>query len=383
MNHAASFALIVSQIIFNDLSIMLSARQRITLQKIIPYTLIWSIGALVYIVLEKGIVGDSLYYPSTELVYSFKNGFKITLPLALLGGTLLGIIEVLIVREAFQKLSFGFKIIIKAIVYMLIMMLVLFTISFVNNSVNLNLPLWDSQVINEVYGFFQTFTFWSVMIYGVFLTVFVQFFSEVSDSLGVNQLKNFFAGTYHKPQEEERIFMFLDLRGSTTMAEKLGHSTYFRLLQQFFSDISDPIVNGWGEIYQYVGDEVVVSWPKYLGLKNNNCVECFFQCKGVILERSKDYEAKFGAVPEFKAGIHLGKVAIGEVGVVKRDILFSGDVLNTTARIQSMCNELGVDLLISEDLYSQLSGKVEVNEMIECQLRGKNTATKLLNLTGL
>ena len=289
----------------------------------------------------------------------------------------------MVVKPTFQKLPFGSKIIIKAFVYLLIMMSVLFSVSFINNSLNLQKNLWEPEVIHSVGVFFKSFAFWSVMIYGVFITVFVQFFTEVSDSLGINQLKNFFIGTYHKPKEEERVFMFLDLKGSTAMAERLGHSLYFQLIRKFFADISDPIVNSWGEIYQYVGDEVVVSWPKKLGLKDSNCIKCFFQCRELVAANSEYYKVKFGIIPEFKAGIHIGKVAIGEIGVSKRDILFSGDVLNTTSRIQSMCNELGVDNLISQVLYDALdvSGtEFFAKEMCVCQLRGKNEEVKLLHL---
>lgn len=356
---------------------------RITIQKVLPYTFTWFIGALVYIILEKGVLVDSLYYPTTNLAYSFEKGLRIILPLALLGGTLMGLIEVFLVKRVFQGFSFGGKIVIKALFYMLIMVLILSTISFINNSTNLNKPFWNTQVVNEVYLFFQSVTFWSIMIYGVFLTAVVQFFSEVSDSLGYHQLKNFFIGTYHSPQEEERIFMFLDIKGSTTMAEQLGHKNYFRLIQQFFADISGPITASWGEIYQYVGDEVVVSWPKNHGLKNGNCINCFFESQKRISLASSKYLSTFNMVPEFKAGIHMGKVAIGEVGSMKRDILFSGDVLNTTSRIQAKCNEFGVSLIVSEELLESISlnnDEFVSKKLGAVDLRGKNTKVNLFSL---
>jgi len=55
-------------------------------------------------------------------------------------------------------------------------------------------------------------------------------------------------------------------------------------------------------------------------------------------------------VPAFKAGIHCGKVVVGEIGIIKRDISYSGDVVNTASRIQSMCKELKSELLISNEL---------------------------------
>ena len=373
-----------NSVIFLILREMLSAKQKITLQRIIPYTLTWLVGAIIYVLLEKGVLADSVYYPSTELRYSFNNVLVIVIPFSVLGGTLMGVLEVLVVKPVFQKFPFGSKLLIKAGVYVLMMMFLLFTVSFTNNSINLGKNFWAPQVVEAVVIFFKSFAFWSVIIYGIFVTIFIQFYTEIADSQGIHQLKNFFLGTYHKPKEEERIFMFLDLKGSTTMAEELGHGKYFTLLQEFFADISDPITESWGEIYQYVGDEVVVSWPKDLGLNSGNCLKCFFKCQDMIKINADRYLTAFGVVPKFKAGIHLGKVAIGEIGVAKREILFSGDVLNTTSRIQSKCNELDVDLLVSSDLYQEIDAEdkiYQVEEIGECQLRGKNETIKLLNLS--
>lgn len=90
---------------------------------------------------------------------------------------------------------------------------------------------------------------------------------------------------YRKPfSEVERIFMFLDIRSSTTIAEELGHVQYFALLNDFFRDIAEPISKNKGHIYQYVGDEVVVSWPLDDGLNNANCLKCFFDI-GDIMEK--------------------------------------------------------------------------------------------------
>jgi adenylate cyclase len=54
--------------------------------------------------------------------------------------------------------------------------------------------------------------------------------------------------------------MFVDLLSSTTIAEALGNEKYHNLLHDFYADITNPIIYNKGEIYQYVGDEVIVSW---------------------------------------------------------------------------------------------------------------------------
>ena len=60
---------------------------------------------------------------------------------------------------------------------------------------------------------------------------------------------------------EARVLMFLDLAGSTSLAESMGELRVQNLLTRFFFDIDDAIVAHGGEVHAYVGDEVIVTWP--------------------------------------------------------------------------------------------------------------------------
>ena len=243
----------------------------------------------------------------------------------------------------------------------------------------MGLPITDPEVAKSIWQFFSNMAFWSVAVYiGVIISV-TLFMFEVSENLGWNVMTNYLTGKYHQPREEERIFMFLDMRSSTTIAEKLGHVRYFQLLKEYYADLSNPILETAGEIYQYVGDEIIVSWPIKKGLSNNACLQCFFGIQERFKQEEEKYQQKYGLVPGFKAGMHFGKVTTGEIGILKKEILFTGDVLNTTARIQSKCNELGVDLLISEDLHKKLEGNesLQITEIGEVSLKGREAKMTL------
>ncbi|MCB0584531.1 MAG: adenylate/guanylate cyclase domain-containing protein [Phaeodactylibacter sp.] len=190
---------------------------------------------------------------------------------------------------------------------------------------------------------------WALIVAGT------QFMLQVSDKFGQGVLWNFLTGRYFHPKEEERIFMFLDITSSTTIAERMGHTLYFEFLKEFIADITDPIIDNKGEVYQYVGDEVVVSWMVGDSRANANCIRCFFAIQDHIANLAPKYEARFGVVPTFKAGLHSGEATVGEIGVVKKDIVFSGDVLNTTSRIQGACHEYNSVLLISTKLLNRLT----------------------------
>ena len=204
------------------------------LLKILPFGLIWGLFGLIYAILERGILGGFDYYPATNNPYNFESSIVLTPLGSLLMGLVMGSIEVFYLNRFFMKYSFLKTIGIKALIYILSIIGFLVVLTMVTNSTRLGLPLFHEEVIASVKVFFFAFVFWSIVIYAFAVVIVSLFFSEVSDKVGLNALKNFFTGKYHKPKVEKRIFMFLDLKSSTTIAETLGHVKYYKLLNQFF-----------------------------------------------------------------------------------------------------------------------------------------------------
>jgi len=208
---------------------------------------------------------------------------------------------------------------------------------------------------------------------------------KIYEKYGPGTIVSMFLGRYHRPHEVQRIFMFLDLSDSTTLAEQLGHVKFFSLLRNFYIDITDPILNSKGEIYQYVGDEIIVAWqPSEKLTENQHCLNCFFLIKKTIALRKSFYEHKFGVTPTFKAAIHMGKVVVGETGVIKREIVYSGDILNTTARMLEQCKIHQQGLIISQELVELLPENIltyyQLSSLGEMTLRGKTNQVELFGV---
>ncbi|GAF03943.1 adenylate/guanylate cyclase domain-containing protein [Saccharicrinis fermentans] len=194
------------------------------------------------------------------------------------------------------------------------------------------------------------------LVYFYFACIANSTFKEMYRKIGVGNFLNWFFGRLDKPREEKKIFMFIDMKASTAKAELLGHEKFSRLVQDVFNDMS-VLYNYHGEIYNYLGDGAVVTWDENKGLRNNNCIRSFFAFLRVIERRSRYYRWRYGFVPEFKAGLHIGKVMVLQVGSIRRDISYNGDTINTAARIESQCNELKKNLLISGVLYEAFDEK--------------------------
>ena len=364
------------------LKTMLSPKTKRNIYRIVPFGIIWGIFSLVYTLLEKGILGKLDYYPSTGNPYTFHWNIVITPMVALVTGLVIGSIEILYFNKLFIHKSFTQKIIFKSAIYLAIIVSFLLIVTAVANANELRTSIFSKQVRENVWAFFSDYAFLSVGLYMAAIIVVSQFYTEVSENIGLGVLNNFFTGKYHSPTEETRIFMFLDMRSSTTIAESLGHIRYFEMLHEYYSDLSDCIINYSGEIYQYVGDEVVVSWTLRKGLRDNNCIQCFFAMKAAITKQTTKYKEEFGLLPEFKAGFHFGKVTTGEIGILKKEIIFTGDVLNTTARIQGLCNTYKVDILISAELLKQLDldSTYQIKALGENTLRGRDKKIEIFTI---
>ncbi|MDW7692836.1 adenylate/guanylate cyclase domain-containing protein [Flammeovirgaceae bacterium SG7u.111] len=359
---------------------MLSPKAKWNLSRILPFGVIWLASALIFLVVEKGAVGMVGANPEWQIEMTL-SVFVFSSLAAFSVGLIFGSIEIFYLNRVFSSKSFLKKILYKLLIYVVVMYVVVFITYPIAASLDLGTSLFDKQVLEKFYSYLTSINHLSTDVQLAVTQGLCLLYTEISENIGNRVFFNLFRGKYHQPKEEERVFMFLDMKSSTTIAERLGHITYFELLKTYYADISDAVINNGGEVYQYVGDEMVVSWRVKRQVNYNHCINCFFAMKEALAGQKVKYEERFGVLPSFKAGLHLGKVTTGEIGVVKREIIFTGDVLNTTARIQSLCNEFEVDLLVSGELVSRLDLKdIRVNELGEKVLKGKKEPVVLYSL---
>lgn len=268
----------------------------------------------------------------------------------LMMGLSFGVLELFIMsklNKQLKALPILSIILIKTLIYT-------FIVYFISNVLGLVAGLFEGKTMDEFYSsLLKPFQFY-LIIFSLSVFSIMIFFMQISRLLGDGVLIKFLSGRYNKPVEEERIFMFLDLKSSTTLAEIIGHKNYYSLLNTFFHHITEPVIKTKAEIYQYVGDEVVFTWKTENGVKNSNCLQIFFLIKEMIELNRENYLSEYGFIPEFKAGVHFGKVISAQIGDLKREIVYNGDVVNTTSRIQQLCNDFNKELLISGDLLSRL-----------------------------
>lgn len=276
------------------------------------------------------------------------------LVMGLVYGSVLGVIDFYLGRKWAEGKSLGRLIFLKTLVYFIAVLVIFTCVRFVLWQ-GLLLPLYFEKgetLSDEAWAYYSV----AVAIFTLFMSAFVSFFIQINKKFGPGVLLPFILGKYVRPQIEERVFIFLDLKSSTTHAENLGHMRYSEMIRDCFQDINIVSTRYNAQIYQYVGDEVVLSWPLNKNLDVAECFHFYFHCKRVFEKKAGYYADKYNLVPEFKAGMHSGTVTCVEVGEVKREIAYHGDALNVTARILAKCNEHDADIIftapVQERFYS-------------------------------
>jgi adenylate cyclase len=202
---------------------------------------------------------------------------------------------------------------------------------------------------------------------------------EMTRLIGGRVLFNVIIGRYRRPTREQRVLLFLDLAGSTSLAESMGELRVHQLLTQFFYDIDEAILAHGGEVHAYVGDEVIVTWRVADKASQRGCLDCFFAIQDRIADKADFYRCEFGLVPNFRAGAHAGPVVISECGDSRRQVAYFGDAVNVTARLQEHCKEVGRALLVSADLLRLVrpGSDLVVEALGPTQLRGRAAAVEV------
>ena len=202
---------------------------------------------------------------------------------------------------------------------------------------------------------------------------------EINEKYSRGVFLDIMLGKYLKPREENRVIVFIDLRNSTPIAEKLGNN-YFEFIRDFIFCISAGIMEHDGRIYQYVGDEIVAWWPSSK-LNAKKAVDSLIESRKILNTNTDVFMRNYDIVPEYKAGMHVGPITVGQVGIAKKELVMSGNTINTASRIRSACNDLNQKFLVSKEVIDLLEMKDWQSESMGMgDLKGKNEEMELFAL---
>jgi len=296
---------------------------------------------------EGGITPDSAV-ELTPGIYLFATSLIVVI------GLLVGVIELLFLNRLLATFSLSAKLALKTAFYLAFLIAIMLVTFPMAVALEMGTSISHPRVWERLGGFLWSRTAAGTMVQLLASLIASLFYAEISEHMGPGVLRNFLTGRYHAPREERRIFLFTDMKDSTAIAESLGHNQYFLLLKAYYATLSDAIVQHGGSVYQYIGDEIVISWKDHAGLRDGACLQTVHAMQRALDERKDWFEREFGVLPSFRAGLQLGAVVVGEIGALKKEIVFTGDVLNQTSRIQQATKQHDTDVLLGDTLAEAL-----------------------------
>jgi adenylate cyclase len=343
-------------------------------------TSFWIVANLLLVImmnLQFRIFGQSFNIELAERTQPF---YLVAFLLGGVYGLSLGVTGYYLDKSVMRQQSLGKVILFKSLISLAVLFLLLLMMRYFlyDHVIVPRLNMQPGSLTNKAWGYAANL----LVLYYFVMTLVISFINQVNKKYGPGVLLPLLFGKYRNPVEEDRIFLFMDLKSSTAIAEQLGHLRYSAFIRDCFADINDVLLAFRAQVYQYVGDEIVITWPESEGLKNQACIRFYFACKYQFSRRTDYYLSAYGALPHFKAGLHTGKVTTVEIGVIKRDIAYHGDTLNTASRIQSVCNEYQKDFLVSAHLVHKLKtdDHIHLTSMGKILLRGKKDAIELISV---
>ncbi|MBK6005756.1 adenylate/guanylate cyclase domain-containing protein [Ramlibacter ginsenosidimutans] len=187
-----------------------------------------------------------------------------------------------------------------------------------------------------------------------------------------------------KASNKELTVMFCDMRGFTSMSERMEPTQLQELLNAVFSQLTEIIRANRGTIDKYMGDCVMAFWgaPVETPMHAQLAVKTALQITQAVRAINQEHRAK--GIPDIGVGIGLntGTMCVGDMGSdVRRSYTVIGDAVNLGSRLEGLCKVYGVDIVASESTRQQ-AREFSWLDLDRVRVKGKQEAVAIFHPLG-
>jgi adenylate cyclase len=189
-------------------------------------------------------------------------------------------------------------------------------------------------------------------------------------------------------RSQPAVVFFTDIRGFTTLLNKLPAQEIVQQLNQYLGVMVDIILENQGTVDKFIGDAIMAEFgsPVSQGEKNDlmNAIKAALAMRSALADLRQEWKEN-GKLPFFNGiGINYGEVVVGDIGSPRRkEYAVIGDTVNVASRVEGLTKELGVDILITDVVYELVKDEIEAIDMGELPLRGRAGKIRLYALISL
>jgi adenylate cyclase len=180
--------------------------------------------------------------------------------------------------------------------------------------------------------------------------------------------------------------LFTDIRGFTTISEKMDPQNLVGLLNEYFTEMVTIVMDEGGVVDKYIGDAIMAVFGAPVSKPGDavNAVRAAVRMRKALQELNERLATR--GLPPLRTGIgiHTGEVVAGNIGSERRmEYTVIGDAVNLASRLESSTKELGVNVLISQDTYEVTKEAVETRPVRELTVKGRNQPVMTYEVLGL
>lgn len=349
----------------------MTGKQYLYRRQIALYGLTGVILGLIYI---SQVNGFSRLYP-------FINGICI----GLLLGLMIGAFEVYVFYPRLQRNSFLLILTVRVVVYTACIMITILTIVTISRAIRNDQSFFTALQSQESRDYIFRGNFQYALMFTILAAVLTNFARLVSFKIGRGILTDFFLGQYHQPKQRERVFVFIQVTNAEVVLRNSKIEAYHQFINKLFREISIIAMRHNGYVYEYVDDQVILYWR----CNRNDWPDAVINFYHEVLQSLKAQEVYFtriyNLVPSLQWGAHGGKVIQAEIGEIKTEIVFHGDVLNTAARIAALERADSNALIFSQYIFDCMQKKegVNISPVGTIELRGKLQPVSLYSVSNV
>jgi adenylate cyclase len=189
-----------------------------------------------------------------------------------------------------------------------------------------------------------------------------------------------------EPRKTEITVMFSDIRGFTTISEKLDAQELALFLNQYLSDMTQIVFKRRGTLDKYIGDAVMAFWGAPIEQKEHAALACrtALDMMARIHELQKKWEAEGKPRLDIGIGLNTGVASVGNMGSSLRlGYTALGDSVNLSSRLEGLNKDYGTHILVNETTYLAANDSVFVfRELDLIRVKGKLEPVTIYELVG-
>jgi adenylate cyclase len=173
---------------------------------------------------------------------------------------------------------------------------------------------------------------------------------------------------------EEASAFFCDIRGYSTLSERLPPDAAMKLLNEYTDVVTDVVHKHGGRVIDYLGDGIFVLFQSSVVGENyaGKAVEAALEVQNAFAALRRRWRERGVAEVELGIAVHSGEMVVGVVGSQRRMKLGAvGDVVNVAARVQSLSPQCGFGVLLTGATYNRLNGAVRAAACGKFPVKGR------------